>query len=134
MSALISRDSTGETAETIPSDNSVLPRELIYKLDYDKLPILSMNSILQVQVDFEYKSSTPYDAYISLRDVDKSVPEATWRVKDLMTDKLVGFLATTDRIHIANGTEWRAKYSWFKSAPHQPSPSSTPPSNSTVNP
>lgn len=121
MSALISRDSTSEESQTSPSpvQNTLLPRDLIYKVEYDKLQILSINSVLTVQVNFQYKSSEPYDAHISLRDIDKNLPQATWRVKDVMTDTLIGFFTTDDPIAIANGTEWTAKYAWLKYSPPQ---------------
>ena len=130
MSALISRDSTNEQTQSPRPHNRVLPRDLIYTVEYDKLPILSINSVLHVQVTFLYKSSQPFDANISLSDVDKNLPQATWKVKDIMKDKLIGFFSTDDFIHIANGTEWTAKYAWLKSSPEQ----QTAASNDTTSP
>lgn len=130
MSALIARDSANEQAQSLRPHNRVFPRDLTYTIEYDKLPILSINSVLHVQVTFLYKSIQPFDANISLSDIDKNLPQATWKVKDIMKDKLIGFFSTDESIHIANGTEWTAKYAWLRSSPKQ----ETAASNVTTSP
>lgn len=96
------------------SNDRKLPKNLQIDLKYDQLPILSMSSAIEIEATFHYNSSTPYDALISLSDIDRQIPLCTWNVRNLSKEKSLGFFSTEDKIHVGNGTTWSSRFSWLR--------------------
>lgn len=118
MSSLSTKDTTMMmmSSKGNGSNGQKLPQNLQVDIKYDQLPILSMTSAIEIEASFNYNSSKAYDAFISLSDIDDRMPSCTWKVRNLMTDKSLGFLSTQEKVHIGNGTTWNSKFQWLRAS------------------
>ena len=69
---------------------------------------------MEIEATFKYNSSVPYNASVSLKDINNMIPDSLWRLKNLIKGTSLGFVHTDEKVNVGNGTFWTSKFSWLR--------------------